>query len=156
MSPELDEQLCKKYPEIFKDRYGDIRNSCMPWGFDCGDGWYPLIDELCRLIMWHCDHFNYNIEKHEYDKLPYPVAVQVKEKFGTLRFYINGGDEAINNYISMADCLSGRICEECGLMKNARTWNFGWLRTLCVEHAIEKYGKEIVENYLNNREVENE
>lgn len=41
MKKELDNALCKKYPEIFRDRNGDMKNTCMVWGFP-GDGWYNL------------------------------------------------------------------------------------------------------------------
>ncbi len=55
MSPEKDEELCKKYPKIFKDRYADMRTTAMCWGFECGDGWYNIIDKLCSNIQGHID-----------------------------------------------------------------------------------------------------
>ena len=50
MRKELDEALCAKYPLIFRDRNGDMQHTAMCWGFSCGDGWYPLIDQLCKTI----------------------------------------------------------------------------------------------------------
>ena len=44
------------------------------------------------------------------------VAVQVKEKFGTLRFYYDGGDDYISGLSAMAESMSGRTCEVCGNM----------------------------------------
>lgn len=148
MSPELDKKLCEKYPEIFRDRNAPMTQTCMCWGFDVEDGWYPLIDNLCRLIMWHCRNYKWNTETKKYDELEPPVATQVKEKMGTLRFYTSGGDDAIYNYISFAESMSGKICEECGMTVGARTWGFGWLKTLCIPHAIEYYGKEEIDQYL--------
>ena len=58
---------------------------------------------------------------------------QVKEKFGTLRFYYSGGDEYIDGLVAMAESMSAATCEECG--KPGRTNSGGWLRTLCEEHA---------------------
>jgi hypothetical protein len=55
MSPEKDEELCQKYPKIFKDRYADMRTTAMCWGFECGDGWYNIIDKLCSNIQGHID-----------------------------------------------------------------------------------------------------
>ena len=49
----------------------------MCWGFSCGDGWYLLIDRLCSSLQWDTDT----------NKYPQVVATQVKEKYGTLRFY---------------------------------------------------------------------
>jgi hypothetical protein len=64
------------------------------------------------------------------------TVTQVKEKFGTLRFYYSGGDEYIEGLVSMAESMSAVTCEECG--KPGRTNNNGWLRTLCEEHAKER------------------
>lgn len=55
MSPEKDAELCKKYPKIFKDRYADVHTTAMCWGFECGDGWYNIIDKLCANIQGHID-----------------------------------------------------------------------------------------------------
>lgn len=67
------------------------------------------------------------------DACPQVVAVQVKEKFGTLRFYIDGGDETIFGLIRMAESLSAVTCERCG--NKAKTRGGSWLLTLCDEHA---------------------
>jgi hypothetical protein len=56
-------------------------------------------------------------------------AVQVKEKFGGLRFYVSGGDEYVRGLITMAESFSFRTCEDCGIPGTQRTG--GWIRTLC-------------------------
>lgn len=104
MSPELDELLCQRYPLIFSDRHRSIEESCMGRGFECDDGWFDIIDVLCERIQFLIDHNN----------IPQVVARQVKEKRGTLRFYIGGGDDEIRGMIYMAEAMSGRICELCG------------------------------------------
>jgi hypothetical protein len=63
------------------------------------------------------------------------VASQVKEKFGGLRFYINGGDDVVYALISMAESMSVRTCEVCG--KPGKTIGHGWYYTSCEEHARE-------------------
>lgn len=55
MSPELDKQLCEKYPKIFKDRHASMQTTAMCWGFECIDGWYKIIDVLCGNIQSHID-----------------------------------------------------------------------------------------------------
>ena len=70
------------------------------------------------------------------EAVPQVIVSQVKEKFGTLRFYYYGGDEKIDGMVRMAESMSGCTCEECG--KPGRTNNNGWLRTLCEEHAKER------------------
>jgi len=130
MKKELDNLLCSKYPEIFSDRHADMQVTAMCWGFDCGDGWFPLIDNLCGQIT---HHLKCNAEKDT----PQFVASQIKEKFGGLRFYGAGGDDRISDFIWFAESLSLRICEECGAMQDTKTYTDGWHRTLCPMHAKE-------------------
>ena len=53
MRKELDEELCRKYPRIFRDRHAPMTQTAMCWGFECGDGWYKIIDMLCAYIQSH-------------------------------------------------------------------------------------------------------
>ena len=137
MSPEKTKQLYEKYPKIFIQKDLEIRQSAMPWGFECSDGWYDLIDRLCSEIQAHIDGENSNIiYKKESGKLPkdapeYPQveATQVKEKYGGLRFYVNYYDEYIRGLISMAETMSYGICETCGNPGNPN--DDGWITTLC-------------------------
>ena len=55
MREELDNKLCEKYPRIFQNRNKSMQESCMFWGFSCGDGWYQVIDSLCAQIQHHVD-----------------------------------------------------------------------------------------------------
>lgn len=91
--------------------------------FDVQVGWYPLIknliDELITL---------------GWDK----KVTQVKEKFGGLRFYINGGSDEIYNKITEAEKLSHETCELCGKKGELRT-KIRWFTTLCDEHYEQKH-----------------
>lgn len=160
MREELDAELCAKYPLIFRDRNEDPSKTCMYWGIAVGDGWYNIIDALCANIQNHIknrlenikftEKWNREIEEAEAnnfkdwevwmarDKRPVPeaipqvVAIQVKEKFGGLRFYFSGGDDYIDGIVDMAESMSYRTCEECGAPGTATEG--GWIRTLCEEH----------------------
>lgn len=68
-------------------------------------------------------------------KFPKIEAVQVKEKFGTLRFYTNHSDEYIDGAIMMAEQMSSVTCETCG--KPGELQGGGWLYTACEEHLQE-------------------
>lgn len=70
--------------------------------------------------------------------VPQVVVSQVKEKFGTLRFYYNGGDDIIDGMVRMAEAMSAVTCEECGAPGRQRS--DGWIRTLC-DHHEEEYQK---------------
>lgn len=63
------------------------------------------------------------------EKIRQVVAVQVKEKFGTLRFYYDGGDDYIRGLASMAEAMSARTCESCG--NPATQTHGGWIKTIC-------------------------
>lgn len=72
----------------------------------------------------------------EYAKVP--VAVQVKEKFGSLRFYIHGGNDEQYALISFAERMSERTCEVCG--KPGKINKIGWLSCRCKEHRNPNHG----------------
>jgi hypothetical protein len=85
-----------------------------------GDGWKPLIERANREI---------ELEGGEYEIL------QIKEKFGTLRFYIrviSGDEQYINQMARMAETASFFVCENCGTLDGVETGSPpGWIRTLC-------------------------
>ena len=148
MKQELDEKLCAKYPKIFRDRNAPMNETCMCWGFEHGDGWYNIINNLCACIQSHIDWNNkqrtellesnpHNIEIPE--EVHQVVAMQVKEKFGTLRFYYDGGDDKIDGMVRMAEAMSAVTCEECGAPGTSRRG--GWIRTLCDTHEQEYQNK---------------
>lgn len=66
---------------------------------------------------------------------PQVEAVQIKEKFGGLRFYVDGGDAVTEGMITIAECMSAVTCEECG--SPGILGGRGWLKTLCPAHRLE-------------------
>ena len=128
MKSELDEYLCKVYPKMMVNRYKDMKETCMCWGFECGDGWFQILNQLMGNIQHYIDWKNKDGEV-----VPQVVLDQVKEKFGTLRFYYTGGDDYIRGMVTMAESMSSVTCEECG--KPGTSTGGGWIRTVCVEHG---------------------
>lgn len=155
MTPELDKYLVRKFPEIFKHRHASPAQSCMAWGLAVGDGWFNLIHALCSQVQSTIDRVveeNKRIQQKAKElahtdnsiveallatqkQVPIFVAEQVKEKFGTLRFYYYGSHE-FDALVEMAEELSATTCEECGAFGSIR--DGGWLRTLCDEHAKDR------------------
>jgi hypothetical protein len=74
--------------------------------------------------------------RDEDPEIPQVVAEQVKEKYGTLRFYYHGGDDIIFGMVRMAEAMSAVTCEVCG--NPGKTIGDGWVRTLCKTHAEEQ------------------
>lgn len=60
----------------------------------------------------------------------YPRASQVKEKFGTLRFYMSHSKDEINKIIRIAEDKSEITCEICGNTGETHS-DHGWIRTMC-------------------------
>jgi hypothetical protein len=141
MKQELDKLLCEKYPKMMINRNLPMTETCMCWGFTCGDGWFNILDQLMGNIQHHIDWKNRNGEV-----VPQVTLDQVKEKFGTLRFYYTGGDEYISGLVSMAESMSGVTCEVCG--NPGERVGGGWITTLCEEHAQARgiYKTENVDN----------
>lgn len=110
-------------------------------------------DEKAKWDEWTKNHYTAEkLAQHEMNLVGalerVPVASQVKEKFGGLRFYVNGSTDESYQKISFAESLSYRICEDCGAMKDVQSYHIGWVRSLCPEHAKECYGDE-AEHYRN-------
>lgn len=119
MTPELDKQLVEDFPILYQDRYKDMQKTAMCWGFP-GDGWEPLIRDLSEQIeTYNRDNPNNLV-----------IALQVKEKFGGLRFYVSGAPDWIHDAIDEAENKSETICELCGKPGKTRS-DLGWILTLC-------------------------
>ena len=130
MSPELEEKLYEDFPSLFANR--ESKHSPMAFGCEHGDGWHGIILAACKLIDTHtnrrtqggvtCDVFTLETK-------PSFHFTQIKEKFGTLRLYHEGGDSYCQGVISMAEAVSAVTCERCGAP--GETNDSGWLSTLC-------------------------
>lgn len=70
MKVELDEKLCTKYPKIFRERNSSSPEPISLFGFECSDGWYTLIDNLCGEIQAHIDESAaYNARETKYNQM---------------------------------------------------------------------------------------
>lgn len=116
MKLELENELVEAYPKILGEGAGFYGRGC---SLGCGDGWIGLLDRLCGYLQYLTDK----------RQMPQVVAMQIKEKFGGLRFYIGGANDIQHEIISFAEDLSYSICEWCGNPGEKR--GGGWLRTLC-------------------------
>ena len=123
MNDKHEKYFLDEFPDMFvswktgepytaKDRAAGLL-----FGLSCGDGWFALINTLCKSIRCHMK--NYNRSKADEDKMQVHVQ-QVKEKFGGLRFYIGGADDYVHGLIDMAESMSYEICEYCGGTKDVQ------------------------------------
>lgn len=124
------EKLIKAAPTLFADMDSDGYGYVLPihFGFECGDGWFELLHEACVKIHKRLQKMS---PKHR-DAMK---AIQVKEKYGTLRFYISYHDDKIEEIISDAVKKSAVTCEVCGASGKLR--GSVWFYTACDEHTRE-------------------
>ena len=106
---------------------GDIKHTAMPRGFEHDDGWFDILWRLC-------EDLEPLVAEFEEAGGPKFEVLQVKEKFGGLRFYVNcRRNEEIRQRIGIAAEESFHTCEVCGQPGTLREDR--WIRTLCDEHA---------------------
>lgn len=76
------EEFMSRFPILFQNRSKSMQETCMCWGIECPIGWWHILEQLCTVLEFHNQRFSrdYGIAV---------VADQVKEKFGTLRFYFS-------------------------------------------------------------------
>lgn len=129
MNKKLETELVEKYPNLYRQYNGNIQETCMCLGFECGDGWFKLIDDLSAKLQ------AYGV-----------VASQVKEKFGGLRVYIEAipseNFELISDIIYKSEMLSYKTCEECGKPAAVQI-DKGWYSTICDECREKNLKKDI-------------
>lgn len=183
MKKELDEALCRDFPLLYRDRHKRMDITAMCWGFQCGDGWEPLIRRMSAKIEplitqtpgW-CGWCSESAERHRgthqlltllksiYGQIEFAIcktfkigskwrqlvpryagcqigydptgirATTVKEKFGILRFYMQGSLPEIEEAVNAAAEESSRTCEVCGDAGVLRD-DGGWLATACDRHG---------------------
>jgi hypothetical protein len=126
MRKELEQRLVERWPTWFNTK-GDFRYTGMTLGFQHDDGWFDLLWRLCEDLEPLVAEFEQATgRKFE--------VLQVKEKFGGLRFYVNcRRNVAIRERIEVAKEEANRTCEICGRPGELR--EDGWIKTLCDEHA---------------------
>ena len=135
MNPKLENYLKKKFPELYTE-CGEQATFTLV-GFECDDGWFRLILWLSRYLQSYIDQQNEWAAKYPDKYLPVKQikVLQVKEKFATLRFYVNGGNERTEAIISFAEYMSGFICEFTGKTNNVAVNKKGWYKTQHIDNT---------------------
>ena len=122
MRKELDDQLCREFPNLYRDRRASMMETLMCWGFCVGDGWFNIIYDMSKKLEALI------LEMPEKERQNYK-AVQIKEKFGGLRVYLFSETKEMEEIISEAEKLCDITCEKCGA--EGRFRSKGWCIVLC-------------------------
>ena len=99
-----------------EQRRRERKESGVPF-YETGEGWHDMIDKMV----------------HDLRLVDPTVEIkQIKEKFGLLRVYISGNEDAYE-IIDAYEKLSATICEKCGSTEDVTTDGDGWIYTMCKE-----------------------
>lgn len=99
-----EDSILLKHPALFAECFD----------FSVPGGWRDIVAALCD----------------ELAKEPDCRISQVKEKFGGLRVYREGGTAKQTALILAAEDKAARTCQRCGA-DGAKRRSTGWVRTLC-------------------------
>ncbi len=90
-----------------------------------GPGWQSLIEQVHKDLSAVAPGYQ---------------ILQIKEKFGGLRYYValpntitEAQSNAAHSIVSIAESASLTLCEECGTKDDVSNAGPGWIRTLCPE-----------------------
>ncbi len=99
----------------------------MRYGFQCEDGWFNIIFNLCERLEPLVSELNATLPAEDRFEV-----LQVKQKMGSLRFYVSHYTPAIGAEIDRARLDSLHTCEACGRSGTLRNKG-GWLVISCDE-----------------------
>lgn len=137
MNRENTEKLFNDFPLLYRNKDLSIKESLISFGFECDDGWFNIIYNLSKEIYTFCKSKNVSIEE-------YPTVLQVKEKFGGLRFYVGPIHKSIfkqvSEFIECAEKQSIETCELCGATAQTKFFN-SWGKTLCENCLVSLKGR---------------
>jgi ribosomal protein L37AE/L43A len=94
------------------------------FGIECGEGWKGIYQPIIDYIE------DYNKDKEGEDKIE---IYQIKEKFGTLSFYVSKKTDELRKMIEDAEAESYHVCEICGRHINKQIVEHHWIYPMCRE-----------------------
>lgn len=127
MMNERIDRLREVYPKMYDNAY-DVY---------VGPGWMTIVETLTAAIQSYIDRRNkfHETRPDKVQEVEQVIVSQIKEKFGGLRFYYDGGDSYIDGMVDLAEHWAEKTCEECGKPGHLRK-DLPWIKTLCDEHYV--------------------
>jgi len=155
---KYDKYMCETYPFIFQDRNKSMSETAMCWGFSIGKGWYKILDDVCKKIS--LIHKLVGI---------YTIMGQVKEKFGSARFYhsptcdkkckLNDEEkklwmDIVEDLMDKAEGATCHTCAECGEYYYDQITIGHWVYDICGKCFVKIHPDRIklLETWRENRE----
>lgn len=129
---EKNKALCEKYPflipyDVWTGQLDKDWDYEYTWLDDMPDGWRAAFGEqMCDEILAALNLLSENA-KNEYR------IIQIKEKFGELRWYSTWTSAELDKVIDKYSYISSRTCIKCG--KQAEYISKGWISPWCRDCA---------------------
>lgn len=114
VNDEFEERLVRDFPHLFQYSAGLRR-------IRCGEGWFPLIELLCKQIQGTVNGA----------RTAQPTIMYIEEKFGVMRVACSAANTPVQKLISAAEQASSSFCEVCGALGETARTRHGWIKTLC-------------------------
>ncbi len=129
------DEIKKKCPRLYRQRIH----------FECGEGWAPLIFDLSLKI----EKILSKMAEDGDSSTTAMYAVQVKEKYGTLRFYMSLQTDEMTDLIDEAEAASSQTCEQCGALGKMRNRNREWVNVSC-EKCFKNHQEDLYDRGKSN------
>ncbi|MCU7958478.1 MAG: hypothetical protein KZQ58_00415 [gamma proteobacterium symbiont of Bathyaustriella thionipta] len=115
MNEENKDKLYRSFPDLYEQLKEDDY-----YFFTCHDGWFDLLWRISEYVTKAA-------EKQGLE----PRVVQIKEKFGELRFYMVGSNRELHQSVQKLCDESQHICERCGQPGSFRVTGAGYWCVRC-------------------------
>lgn len=112
----------QSWRERLSGLYGHLGGESGHLTFECAGGWRHLLEDLLRDI---------DATLSTEDREVFQVS-QIKEKYGTLRFYTHAFSDDVERLVEVAERRSAMTCEVCG--EPGRVQGKGWVSCRCTQH----------------------
>ena len=133
MNEKMQNEIYRRYPRLFRQALAPKgEKGCMAWGLAVGDGWHDLIVRISEAVETLA-------QQHELTLEQWPLVVEVKEKFGELRFTVRMQPTDEPHLRAVWDEIyrvkeeiaseSAHVCERCGAPGVMR--KDGWWHVHC-------------------------
>ena len=148
----FEAECYEKYPVFLKEMSLDEMQSCMAFGFSCGEGWYKALDEFFQSVET-LNSLLFQLGWPDYAV----VAKQIKEKYGLItvfwdietpeEFNKDVSDSIYKHMMSIESSLEFRCvltCEKCGKVSSDLKRTKGWISYLCEDCYRERESRKEV------------
>ena len=129
--------LVERYPIFMRGIGGTFRPELRFGVFECGDGWFEILDRFC----FQCESsVRYTVERKSEHIKDQALLVRIKNKFGEMRISVAQSNPHISRCSTVAQMHARETCELCGLPGHMTRGR--WLQVLCSQ-CQNKSGEKI-------------